>query len=52
MKTGDMIIYTSAYSILQICGHEETFGLQELYRCCEMAREITIKDEWKVGRKS
>jgi phosphopentomutase len=50
MKTGDMIVYTSADSVLQICGHEETFGLQELYRCCQIAREITMKDEWKVGR--
>lgn len=50
MKTGDMIVYTSADSVLQICGHEETFGLQELYRCCEIAREITMKPEWKVGR--
>jgi phosphopentomutase len=36
--------------VLQICGNEETFGLDELYRCCEIAREITMKDEWKVGR--
>lgn len=50
MKTGDMIVYTSADSVLQICGHEETFGLDELYRCCEIARDITMKDEWKVGR--
>ena len=50
MKTGDMIVYTSADSVLQICGHEETFGLQELYRCCEIARKLTLKDEWKVGR--
>ena len=50
MKTGDMIVYTSADSVLQICGHEETFGLKELYRCCEIAREITMKPEWKVGR--
>ena len=45
-----MIVYTSADSVLQICGNEETFGLDELYRCCEIAREITMKDEWKVGR--
>ena len=45
-----MIVYTSADSVLQICGHEETFGLEELYRCCEIARELTLKDEWKVGR--
>ncbi|MCB2288636.1 phosphopentomutase [Clostridium sp. CS001] len=50
MKTGDMIVYTSADSVLQICGHEETFGLEELYRCCEIARELTFRDEWKVGR--
>ena len=50
MATGDMIVYTSADSVLQICGNEETFGLDELYRCCEIARELTMKDEWKVGR--
>lgn len=50
IKTGAMIVYTSADSVLQICGNEETFGLDELYRCCEIAREITMKDEWKVGR--
>ncbi len=50
IATGDMIVYTSADSVLQICGNEETFGLQELYRCCEIARELTMKDEWKVGR--
>lgn len=50
IRTGDMIVYTSADSVLQIAGHEETFGLDELYRCCEIARKITMKDEWKVGR--
>ena len=50
MKTGDVIVYTSADSVLQICGNEETFDLQNLYRCCEIAREITMKDEWRVGR--
>lgn len=50
IATGDMIVYTSADSVLQICGNEETFGLKELYRCCEIARELTMKDEWKVGR--
>ncbi|MCI8718843.1 MAG: phosphopentomutase [Lachnospiraceae bacterium] len=50
IATGHMIVYTSADSVLQICGNEETFGLQELYRCCEIAREITMRDEWKVGR--
>ena len=50
IRTGNMIVYTSADSVLQICGNEETFGLEELYRCCEIARELTLKDEWKVGR--
>ena len=50
IATGHMIVYTSADSVLQICGNEDTFGLEELYRCCEIAREITMKDEWKVGR--
>lgn len=36
--------------MLQICGNEETFDLKELYRCCETARELTMRDEWKVGR--
>lgn len=45
-----MIVYTSADSVLQICGNEEVFGLDELYRCCEIARKITMKDEWRVGR--
>lgn len=50
IATGHMIVYTSADSVLQICGQEETFDLKELYRCCEIARELTIRDEWKVGR--
>ena len=50
INTGAMIVYTSADSVLQICGNEETFDLGNLYRCCEIAREITLKDEWRVGR--
>lgn len=50
IATGAMIVYTSTDSVMQICGNEETFDLQNLYRCCEIAREITLKDEWKVGR--
>ena len=50
IATGHMIVYTSADSVLQICGNEETFDLEELYRCCKIARELTLKDEWKVGR--
>ena len=50
INEGKMIVYTSADSVLQICGNEDTFGLDELYRICEAARELTMKDEWKVGR--
>ena len=50
INEGKMIVYTSADSVLQICGNEETFDLQNLYRCCEIARELCMKDEWKVGR--
>lgn len=47
---GHLIVYTSADSVLQICGNEETMGLETLYHYCEIARELTMKDEWKVGR--
>lgn len=50
LKTGDLIVYTSADSVLQIAAHEEAIGLDELYKACEIARELTMKDEWKVGR--
>lgn len=46
----ELIVYTSADSVLQICGNEETMGLETLYHYCEIARELTMKDEWKVGR--
>lgn len=50
IQSNNMIVYTSADSVLQICASEETFGLEELYRCCQIARQITMKPEWKVGR--
>lgn len=50
IKTGAMIVYTSADSVLQIACHEKYFGLEELYRCCAIAREICMKEEWMVGR--
>lgn len=50
IKNGDLIVYTSADSVLQICGHENYTGLENLYRYCEIAREITMKPEWRVGR--
>ena len=50
IKEGKMVVYTSADSVLQIAAHEKYFGLEELYRCCKIAREITMKPEWRVGR--
>lgn len=50
IKTGAMIVYTSADSVLQIACHEKYFGLEELYRCCAIAREICLDDKYKVGR--
>lgn len=47
---GHLIVYTSADSVLQICGNEETMGVETLYQYCEIARELTMKEEWKVGR--
>lgn len=45
-----LILYTSADSVLQIAAHEEVVPVDELYRICEIAREITMKPEWMVGR--
>ena len=50
IKTGAMIVYTSADSVLQIACHEKYFGLEELYRCCAIAREICLDEKYKVGR--
>ena len=50
IKTGAIIVYTSADSVLQIAAHEEVVPLDELYEICSIARKITLKDEWKVGR--
>ena len=50
METGALIVYTSADSVLQIAAHEDIIPLEELYADCKIARELTLKDEWKVGR--
>ncbi|KUP06265.1 phosphopentomutase [Bacillus coahuilensis p1.1.43] len=50
METGAMIVYTSADPVLQIAAHEEVIPLEELYKICEIAREITNKEEYLVGR--
>lgn len=50
IKTGSLIVYTSADSVLQIAAHEDIIPLEELYNDCKIARELTLKDEYKVGR--
>ncbi len=50
LETGDLIVYTSADSVLQIAAHEEVIPLEELYRICEYAREITLEDPYMIGR--
>lgn len=49
METGKLIVYTSADSVFQIATHEDIVPLSELYRCCEIAREI-LKGKHGVGR--
>ena len=44
MKTGDVIVYTSADSVFQIAAHEDVIPLNELYKMCEIAREILMGD--------
>lgn len=50
METGAIIVYTSADPVLQIAAHEEIVPLEELYRICEIARELTLSEEFLVGR--
>lgn len=50
METGAWIVYTSADSVFQIAAHEEVIPLEELYRACEIARELTLQDEYLCGR--
>lgn len=50
MRTGALIVYTSADSVLQIAAHEEIVPLPELYAICEFCREITLEDPYMLGR--
>ncbi|WGI36298.1 phosphopentomutase [Mesomycoplasma lagogenitalium] len=51
IKNGDVIVYTSPDSTLQICGHEQHMGLENLYRYSKAAREIcSSRPEWNVAR--
>ncbi len=49
MKTGKLIVYTSADSVFQIAAHEDIIPVEELYRVCRIAREM-LKGENAVGR--
>lgn len=50
IATGDLIVYTSGDSVLQIAAHEEVIPLAELYRICEFARTLVNGPEYTVGR--
>ncbi|GAB3820711.1 hypothetical protein [Micromonospora zhanjiangensis] len=50
VKTGALIVYTSADSVLQIAAHEDVVPLEELYEICEFCRKITLDDPYMLGR--
>lgn len=50
MKTGAIIIYTSADSVLQVAAHESIVPVQELYNICKKISEIVLTDKYKIGR--
>ncbi|MDM5316030.1 phosphopentomutase [Fictibacillus sp. b24] len=50
VKTGKLIVYTSADSVLQIAAHEDVVPLEELYKICETAREMTREGKYMLGR--
>jgi len=50
IKTGHIIVYTSADSVLQIAAHEDVISLDELYHICEIARELTKDEKYLIGR--
>ncbi|MGX6442641.1 phosphopentomutase [Neobacillus sp. K501] len=50
MKTGALIVYTSADSVLQIAAHEEIIPIEEQYKICKIARELTLDEKYMVGR--
>ncbi len=50
IKTGALIIYTSADSVLQVAAHESVIPVEELYQICEKISEIVFRDDYRVGR--
>ena len=50
MKTGAIIVYTSADSVLQVAAHEDIIPIEELYSICEKISKLVFNEEYKVGR--
>ncbi|RKD72918.1 phosphopentomutase [Sinobaca qinghaiensis] len=50
VKSGDLIVYTSADSVLQIAAHEDIVPIEELYDICEKARKMTYDPPYMLGR--
>ncbi|KML46147.1 MULTISPECIES: phosphopentomutase [Bacillaceae] len=50
MRTGALIVYTSADSVLQIAAHEDIIPIEEQYKICKIARELTLDEKYMVGR--
>lgn len=50
MKTGALIVYTSADSVLQVAAHEDVIPVEELYDICEKISKVVFREEYKVGR--
>ncbi len=50
IKTGSIIVYTSADSVLQIAAHTDTVPLEELYEICQKVRSITANEKYKIAR--
>jgi phosphopentomutase len=50
IRTGALIIYTSADSVLQIAAHEDVIPIEELYEICKIVRQLTMEPKWRVGR--
>ncbi len=50
VKTGALIVYTSADSVLQIAAHEDIISIEEQYKICKIARELTLDEKYMVGR--
>ena len=50
LRDKSIIVYTSADSVLQVAAHEDAVPIERLYEICDKIREMTLKEEWKVGR--